>query len=450
MAFMSSPSGTNEVNTDYGVRTANTQVSPASTQVSTASTQVSTTNLSDAIIMRFWPVNQTGLNLYIRTLYKSMKITINGSDTAGYDKSKVKCFNCLKLGHFAMECRQPRNQDSRNMNQDSSRRTVNVEYTSSKAMVAIDGAGFDWSYMADDDVPINMALMAFLDSETMNYQPVTASNQSNPSVGVQEQFDAKKAGEENVQQYMFFPLWSAGSKNPQNTEDDAAFGGKKPEFEGEKPEFEVHVSPSSSAQTKKHDDKTKKEAKGKSPVELSTGYRNLSAEFKDFSDNSINEVNAAHSQVHAVGQISTNSINTFSVVGPSNTAVSPTHGKSSYVYTSQYNDDPNMLELEDITYSDDEEDVGAKADFANLETTITVSLIPTTRVHKDHHVTQIIGDLSSVTQTRSMTMVVKDQGGLTQINNEDFHTCMFACFLSQEEPKRVHQAFKDPSWIEAM
>nr|GEY00858.1 hypothetical protein [Tanacetum cinerariifolium] len=49
-----------------------------------------------------------------------------------------------------------------------------------------------------------------------------------------------------------------------------------------------------------------------------------------------------------------------------------------------------------------------------------------------------------------MTRMVKDQGGLTQINNEDFHTCMFACFLSQEEPKRVHQALKDPSWIEAM
>ncbi|GKA03770.1 ribonuclease H-like domain-containing protein [Tanacetum coccineum] len=70
----------------------------------------------------------------------SRKITINGSDTAGYDKSKVKCFNCHKMGHFAKECRGPRNQDSRNMNQDSSRRTVNVEKTSSKAMVAMDGA----------------------------------------------------------------------------------------------------------------------------------------------------------------------------------------------------------------------------------------------------------------------------------------------------------------------
>ncbi|GJW19183.1 ribonuclease H-like domain-containing protein [Tanacetum coccineum] len=54
------------------------------------------------------------------------------------------------------------------MTSQSSRRTVNVEETSSKAMLAIDGAGFDWSYMADDEVPTNMALMAFSDSEVHN------------------------------------------------------------------------------------------------------------------------------------------------------------------------------------------------------------------------------------------------------------------------------------------
>ncbi|GKE62845.1 hypothetical protein Tco_1513212, partial [Tanacetum coccineum] len=51
------------------------------------------------------------------------------------------------------------------MTSPSSRRTVKVEETSSKAMMAIDGAGFDWSYMVDNEVPINMALIAFSDSE---------------------------------------------------------------------------------------------------------------------------------------------------------------------------------------------------------------------------------------------------------------------------------------------
>nr|GEZ19432.1 putative ribonuclease H-like domain-containing protein [Tanacetum cinerariifolium] len=287
-------------------------------------------------------------------------------------------------------------------------------------------------------------------TKTINYQPVTAGNQSNPSASVQEQFDAEKAKDDIVQQYVLFPVWSSGSTNPHNTDGDDAFDKKEPEFQGRKPESEVNVSLSSSAQSKKHDDKTKREAKGKSHVESLTGYRNLSVEFEDFFDNSINEVNAVDSPVPAVEQISTNSTNTFSAVGPSNAAVSLTQGKSSYMDSSQLPDDPNMPELEDITYSDDKDDVGTEADFTNLEISTTVSPIPTTRVHKDHYVIQIIGDLSSATQTRSMTRVAKDQGRLSQINNDDYHTCMFACFLLQEEPKRVHQAFKVPSWIKAM
>nr|GEU58844.1 putative ribonuclease H-like domain-containing protein [Tanacetum cinerariifolium] len=167
-------------------------------------------------------------------------------------------------------------------------------------------------------------------TKTMNYQPVTAGNQSNPTAGVQEQFDAEKAGEENNQQYVLFPVWSSGSTNPQNTDGDAAFNEKEPEFKEKKPESEVNVSPSGSAQSKKHDDKTKREAKGKSHVESLTGYRNLSAEFEDFSDNSINEDNVAGTLVPTVGQLSSNGTNTFSVAGPSNAAASPTHGKSSF------------------------------------------------------------------------------------------------------------------------
>nr|GEZ05645.1 hypothetical protein [Tanacetum cinerariifolium] len=76
-----------------------------------------------------------------------------------------------------------------------------------------------------------------------------------------------------------------------------------------------------SAQNKKHDDKTKKETKGKSPAESLIGYINLSVEFKYFLDNSINEVNAAGISIPAVGQIFTVSTNTFSAVGPSHAAL---------------------------------------------------------------------------------------------------------------------------------
>nr|GEU84069.1 hypothetical protein [Tanacetum cinerariifolium] len=107
-------------------------------------------------------------------------------------------------------------------------------------------------------------------------------------------------------------------------------------------------------------------------------------------------------------------------------------------------------EFEDHSDNSSNDVNAAETDFNNLETSIIVSPIPTTRIHKDHPISQIIGDLSSTTQTKSMTKVIKDQGGLSQIFNDDLHTCMFACFLSQEEPKRVHQALKDPSWIEAM
>nr|GEV61546.1 hypothetical protein [Tanacetum cinerariifolium] len=275
---------------------------------------------------------------------------------------------------------------------------------------------------------------------------VVAGNQPNSSAGIQEHFDAEKAGKGNVQQYVLFPLWSSGSKDPQNTDADATFKVKEPESE-------VHVSLSNSDKTKKHIEKNKKEAKGKSPIELSTGVRDLNDEFEEYSVNGTNRVNAASLTITAVGPNSTNSSNSFNVAGPSTNAVILTFKidvKSLFMDPSQYPDDPNMPNLEDITYSDDEEDVGAEADFFNLEKSITVSPILTTRVHKDHLVSHIIGDLSLAPQTRSMARMAKEQGGLTQINDEDFHTCMFACFLSQEEPKKVHQALKDPSWIEAI
>nr|GEX26269.1 putative ribonuclease H-like domain-containing protein [Tanacetum cinerariifolium] len=147
---------------------------------------------------------------------------------------------------------------------------------------------------------------------------------------------------------------------------DAAFDGK--EHDAEKPESAVNLSPSRN--------------------------RDLYADSEDYSKDSSNNVSAAGPIVPTTGQNYSNSTNPISAG-----------------------------EREDITYFD-HENVGAEADFNNLETSIIVSPIPTTRTNKDHLVAQIIGDMSSTTQTRSMTRVIRDQGGLSHIFNEEFHTFM--------------------------
>ncbi|GJR01962.1 hypothetical protein Tco_0524946, partial [Tanacetum coccineum] len=123
----------------------------------TADTPDSTANLSDATIYAFLANQPNGSQLVHEDLEQ-----IHEDDLEEMDLK-------WQLALLSMRARRgPKNQDNRNRNQDSSRRTVNVEETSSKAMVGIDGTGFDWSFMADEEVPTNMALMAFSYSEVHN------------------------------------------------------------------------------------------------------------------------------------------------------------------------------------------------------------------------------------------------------------------------------------------
>ncbi|GKA52101.1 hypothetical protein Tco_0745297 [Tanacetum coccineum] len=133
------------------------KVSTANSTVSTDSTLYSVANLSDATVYAFLATQPNGSKLVHEDLEQ-----IHEDDLEEMD---LKWQSAL----LSMRARKgPRNQDSRARNQDNSKRTVNVEDISSKAMVAIDGVGFDWSYMADEEVPTNLALMDFSDSEVHN------------------------------------------------------------------------------------------------------------------------------------------------------------------------------------------------------------------------------------------------------------------------------------------
>nr|GFC10553.1 hypothetical protein [Tanacetum cinerariifolium] len=106
-------------------------------------------------------------------------ITIQGSNVASFDKLKVECFNFHKMGHFARECRSPRSQDRGK--RESYKKDPKVEEPAPKVMIAIDGIGWDWSYMAEEDeasknhalvaneeVPKKYALMAKSSSSSDN------------------------------------------------------------------------------------------------------------------------------------------------------------------------------------------------------------------------------------------------------------------------------------------
>ncbi|GJR74741.1 ribonuclease H-like domain-containing protein [Tanacetum coccineum] len=242
----------------------------------------------------------------------------------------------------------------------------NLHIRFSESTPNVVGSGPDWLFDID-------AL-----TRTMNYEPIVAGTQSNGFAGTKASDNAGQARKETepVKNYILLPLWTADppySQDPKSSHDD----GSKP----------------SSDDGKKVDEDPRKDSE-------------CNDQEKEDNVNNTNNVNVA----------STNEVN---AVG----------GKTSI----ELPFDPNMPALEDYSIFDsskDDEDDGAEADMNNLDTTIQVSPIPTIRIHKDHPLDQVIGDLQSATQTRRMSKNLEEHGF--------------------EEPKKVIHALKDPSWIETM
>nr|GEW60371.1 retrovirus-related Pol polyprotein from transposon TNT 1-94 [Tanacetum cinerariifolium] len=371
-------------------------------------------------------------------------LSANETNTIGFDMSKVEFYNCHRRGHFARECRSPRD----NRNKETTRRTVLVEVSTSNALVSqCDAvAGYDWGFQAKEE-PTNYALMAYassgsssssgLDNESQisdktglgfdskvfdsqvfyceelhshksdNRVPKNLKNDryktgegyhavpppytgtflpskpdlvftddSNASESVANVFNVEsstnkpskdmsktlrldapivkywisdsedeteiesmpkqretsfvksskhvKTSRESVKNFVWnsairvLPLWSTGSQDPHNTVDDVADAA----FDVKENENDVHVSANGSdnTDTKKHDEKAKRYDKGKSQIQLT----------------------ALTVLILLVNVVSLN----FGIAR-----------KSLFVDPSKYPDDPDMPELEDIIYSDDEKDV---------------------------------------------------------------------------------------------
>ncbi|GJZ10230.1 putative ribonuclease H-like domain-containing protein [Tanacetum coccineum] len=145
------------------------------------------------------------LSMRVKRFYKKTgrKLIFNGKEPVGFDKTKVECFNCHRRGHFARECRAPRNQGNRNgdagyRSRDNTRRTVPVETSDAlvvqdNALIVQDGLGYDWSYIAQDE-PTEFALMAYTSNSSGSDTEVQSCSKNCVKTyeKLQKQFDEQR------------------------------------------------------------------------------------------------------------------------------------------------------------------------------------------------------------------------------------------------------------------
>ncbi|GJR07546.1 putative ribonuclease H-like domain-containing protein [Tanacetum coccineum] len=248
-------------------------------------------------------------------------------------------------------------------------------------------------------------------TKSMNYVPVIAGTNSNDFAGLEVSIGEGTTSKETdtSQDYIVMPLWK----------DSSLF---------DSPSMNVsHDEPEPSCDAKKKDDEGVSKASG--------------VDDQERPESSTSNINTASTNLRT-GSLHINTLSPTFLTTRSNRpqSVSDIISLRDNVTLEATNADLFCDEIE--------------MDMSNLNASYHVPTTLNTRIHKDHSLDHVIGDIQSGVQTRGMTKTANKQGLLSvayeRKPHEDLNTCLFFCFLSQEEPKRVTKALSDSAWVEAM
>ncbi|GJR14897.1 putative ribonuclease H-like domain-containing protein [Tanacetum coccineum] len=312
--------------------------------------------------------------------------------------------------------------------------TLNIRFLENSPNVK--GNGPDWLFDVDSL------------SISMNYVPVVAGNKTNGIAGTKDNTVAGQAQKEKEpeQEYILIPICTTDpsiSQGPKDRERDT--GIKLTEVD------ENEASDTSG----KDDEPTRSESERLNQREMQTENTN--------NTNGINTISTPVSTARPT-------VDTVVPSPPVNTArpsVNTANAFEEHLFErfSPFKNAFSLPPVPNISSMDntgifgnayDDEDVEEEVDMNNVNSSYTVPDTSFTKFHKDHPEDQVIGSLKTPVQTRHMTKTTEEHGLISSVhqlrrtNHKDFQNCLFACFLSQKEPKKVLQALEDPSWVEAM
>ncbi|GJW92984.1 putative ribonuclease H-like domain-containing protein, partial [Tanacetum coccineum] len=389
-----------------------------------------------------------------------------------------------------------------------------IEDTSSKAMLAIDGVGFDWSDMAEEQVQANMAIMTFSDFEEFDHVqahcntikgkgwiartmladsklPTTFWAEAiSTACYVQNRVLVVKP--HNKTPYELFRGFKPALSFMRpfgchvtilNTLDSLGkFDGKsdevflldyslknKPMIEGNGPKWlfdidsltqSMNYVPIAADTISNESAGTQEEFNAGTSIQkeeisqdciVEDGLDNENDEkdkYKD--DSSPKEVNTAGQHVNTTSpEVNTDHFKLNTVDPSVNTASSSDPDSPKDMFTMGAS---HTLEATHVEFFSDEDE--PKVDLGNILNSYTVSTTPNTRIHKDHPIKNVIGDVKSSVQTRRMTKPTSEQGFLSAVYKEKTHdtlnTCLYACFLSQIKPISIAKVLSDSYWVKAM